>query len=65
MACTQPTPSSSQFPSPQKQNTMQALDKRYPRTRGTGLGQGEVGFGRAVADAGPTRASPTGFCFPN
>lgn len=31
-ACTQPTPSSLQFPSPQIQNQMQALDKRYPPT---------------------------------
>lgn len=40
-AYTQPTPSSLQFPSPQNQNKMQALDKRYPHACGAGLSRWE------------------------
>lgn len=40
-AYTQPTPSSLQFPSPQNQNKMQALDKRYPHACGVGLSRRE------------------------
>lgn len=63
-ACTQPTPSSLQFPSPQNQNKMQALDKRYPHA-GVQVSAGGKGVRRAVAGAGPLRASATRFCFPN
>lgn len=40
-AYTEPTPSSLQFPSPQNQNKMQALDKRYPHACGAGLSRRE------------------------